>query len=83
MNELNVVENTDDLRMTRELAGGYPTNWAAGAPAAIVVRHLQSQGVDAGRMRAISAGQHNPRIANDAREGRPRSRRTEILLRPR
>jgi len=82
--EIDVVGNTDDLQIGRELERRFPTNWElAGERAAIVVRHLQSQGVAPGRMRAISAGQYHPRASNDTAEGRARNRRTEILLRPR
>lgn len=82
--EIDVVGNTDDVPIAPEFAARYPTNWElAGARAAIVVRHLQSQGVDPTRMRAISAGQYHPRAPNDTPEGRARNRRTAILLRPR
>jgi chemotaxis protein MotB len=82
--EIDVVGNTDDLPIGPELAGRYPTNWElAGARAAVVVRHLQSRGVDPSAMRAISAGQYHPIASNDTPDGRARNRRTEILLRPR
>jgi chemotaxis protein MotB len=82
--EIDVVGNTDDLPIARDFLERYPTNWElAGERAAIVVRHLQSQGVDPSRMRAISAGQYHPRAANDSAEGRAKNRRTSILLRPR
>ena len=82
--EIDVVDNTDNVLIARELERGFPTNWElAGERAAIVVRHLQGQGVDPGRMRAISAGEYHPRASNDTAEGRARNRRTEILLRPR
>jgi len=81
--EIDVVGNTDNLSIGRELVGRFPTNWElAGERAAVVVRHLQAQGVDPTRMRAISAGQYHPRASNDTGEGRARNRRTEILLRP-
>ena len=82
--EIDVVGNTDNLPIGPELVGRYPTNWElAGARAAIVVRHLQAQNVDPGRMRAISAGQYHPVASNDTPGGRAQNRRTEILLRPR
>lgn len=82
--EIDVVGNTDNLPIGPELAGRYPTNWElAGERASIVVRYLQEQGVDPGRMRAISAGQYHPVASNDTADGRARNRRTEILLRPR
>jgi len=82
--EIDVVGNTDDLPINREFAERFPTNWElAGERAAVVVRHLQSRGVDPGRMRAISAAQYHPRASNDTPEGRARNRHTTILLRPR
>src|SRR5262245_16135938 len=82
--EIDVVGNTDNLPILPAFAARYPTNWElAGERAAIAVRYLQGQGVDPGRMRAISAGQYHPRASNDTPEGRARNRRTEILLRPR
>jgi chemotaxis protein MotB len=81
--QIDVVGNTDDLPIARGWEDRFPTNWElAGERAAIVVRHLQGQGVDPGRMRAISAGQYHPRASNATPEGRARNRRTEILLRP-
>jgi chemotaxis protein MotB len=82
--QIDVVGNTDDLPIDRAWAERYPTNWElAGERAAIVVRHLQGQGVDPSRMRAISAGQYHPVGPNDSAAGRAKNRRTEILLRPR
>jgi len=82
--EIDVVGNTDNVPVGPGLAERYPTNWElAGARAAIVVRHLQAQGVDPTAMRAISAGQYHPVASNDTPQGRARNRNTEILLRPR
>jgi chemotaxis protein MotB len=82
--EIDVVGNTDNLPIAPAFQGRFPSNWElAGERAAIVVRHLQGQGVDPTRMRAISAGQYHPRASNDTAEGRARNRRTGILLRPR
>jgi chemotaxis protein MotB len=82
--EIDVVGNTDNLSIGRELAERYPTNWElAGARAAMVVRYLQEQSVDPTRLRSISAGQYHPVDSNDTADGRARNRRTEILLRPR
>ena len=82
--EIDVVGNTDNLPIEPAFTGRYPTNWElAGERAAIVVRHLQGQGVDPGRMRAISAGQCHPVGSNDTAAGRAQNRRTIILLRPR
>ena len=82
--EIDVVGNTDDLPIERAFAERYPTNWElAGERAVVVVRHLQSRGVDPGRMRAISAGQYHPVASNGTAAGRAENRRTELLLRPR
>ena len=82
--QIDVVGNTDDLPIEEPFRERYPSNWElAGERAAIVVRHLQSRGVDPGRMRAISAGQYHPVAPNDSPADRARNRRTEILLRPR
>jgi chemotaxis protein MotB len=81
--QIDVVGNTDNLPIVGAYTERFPTNWElAGERAAVVVRYLQGQGVDPGRMRAISAGQYHPRASNDTPEGRARNRRTEILLRP-
>ena len=81
--EIDVIGNTDNLKPVAELAERYPTNWElAGARAALVVRHLQADGVDPARMRAISAGEYDPVASNDTAQGRAQNRRTDILLRP-
>ena len=80
--QIDVTGNTDNLPIGPELVARYPTNWElAGARAAVVVRHLQAQGVNPGQMRAISAGQYHPVTSNDTPQGRAQNRRTEILLR--
>jgi chemotaxis protein MotB len=82
--EIDVIGNTDDVPIGRELAERYPTNWElAGARAAEVVRHLQEKGVDPSRLRAISAGQYHPLAPNDTPAARASNRRTAIELRPR
>ena len=82
--EIDVVGNTDNVPIGFELARKYPSNWElAGARAAIVVRHLQQQGVDPTKMEAISDGQYDPVASNDTPQGRAQNRRTDILLRPR
>jgi chemotaxis protein MotB len=82
--EIDVVGNTDDLPIGGAFRERYPSNWElAGERAAIVVRHLQSRGVDPGRMRAVSAGQYHPIASDQTPAGRAQNRRKEILLRPR
>lgn len=54
-NQIDVVGNTDNTPIGRELAGRYPSNWElAGARAALVVRHLQDAGVDPAKLEAIN-----------------------------
>ena len=81
--EVDVVGNTDSVPIGAELAERYPSNWElAGARASVVVRHLQSQGVDPTIMRAVSDGQYHPVASNDTPAGRAQNRRTDLLLRP-
>jgi chemotaxis protein MotB len=80
--QVDVTGNTDTTPIGPGLADRYPTNWElAGARADVVVRHLQSQGVNPGQMRAISAGQYHPVASNDTAQGRAQNRRTDIVLR--
>ena len=81
---LDVVGNTDDVPVGRELAARYPTNWElAGERASVVVRRLQEKGVPPGALRSVSNGQYHPIASNTSPTGRAQNRRTEILLRPR
>ena len=82
-NEIDVIGNTDDVPIGRELAERYPSNWElAGARAAVVVRYLQENGVDPTKLRAISAGQYHPIDPNDSAVDREHNRRTDLLVRP-
>jgi chemotaxis protein MotB len=82
-NQIDVVGNTDNVPIGRELAERYPTNWElAGARAAIVVRYLQQGGVNPSQLEAISNGQYHPVASNDTAEGRAQNRRTDLLIRP-
>jgi len=77
-----VEGHTDDVRVGPSLRARYPTNWElAGARAALVVRVLSENGVDAARLRAVSRGPFAPLVPNDSPENRARNRRTEIILR--
>ncbi|MEO8752086.1 MAG: OmpA family protein [Casimicrobiaceae bacterium] len=81
---IDVVGSTDNVPIGPGLADRYPTNWElAGARAAIVVRHLQTDGVDPTAMRAISDGEYHPIASNDTAAGRAQNRNTSILLKPR
>ena len=81
--QIDVVGNTDDVPIGPGLANLYPTNWElAGARASIVVRHLQSRGVDPRMLEAVSNGQYHPVTANDSPADRAKNRRTDVVLRP-
>jgi len=83
-NQLDVIGNTDNVPVGRELAERYPTNWElAGARAAIVVRYLHDKGVDPTQLEAVSLAQYHPVASNDSPAGRAENRRTDLLLRPR
>jgi len=83
-NRIDVVGNTDDVPVGRELVGRYPTNWElAGARAAVVVRYLHEKAVDPRQLDAMSRGQYDPVASNDSSSGRAENRRTELLIRPR
>jgi chemotaxis protein MotB len=82
-NRIDVIGNTDDVPVGRELAERYPTNWElAGARAAAVVRHLQAKGVDPAKLEVVSHGQYHPDATDTSAAGRAENRRTDILIRP-
>lgn len=74
---------TDNIPIRGTLTKIFPTNWElAGARAASVVRLLEKQGVDNGKLTAVSYGENQPVESNDTAEGRSQNRRIEIRLRP-
>jgi chemotaxis protein MotB len=80
---VEVQGHTDDRGIHGGLAQRYPTNWElAGARAARVARELVGGGVAAGRVEAVSYGEHAPVAPNDTEEGRRLNRRVEIRLHP-
>ncbi|MDJ0867887.1 MAG: OmpA family protein [Myxococcota bacterium] len=80
---VQVVGHSDDQKIGGALAKRYPSNWElAGARAAGVVRVLESEGVVAARLAAMSLGEHHPVATNETAEGRARNRRIEIRLIP-
>jgi chemotaxis protein MotB len=82
-NRIDVVGNTDDVPVGRELSERYPTNWElAGARAAVVVRHLQGKGVDPTKLEAVSHAQYHPVGSDASAAGRAQNRRTDLLIRP-
>ena len=83
-NEVDVVGNTDNVPVGRELAERYPSNWELGAArAAVVVRYLQERGVDPAKLSVVSNGQYRPLASDATSAGRAQNRRTDLLLRPR
>jgi chemotaxis protein MotB len=82
-NRINVVGNTDDVPVGRELAERYPSNWElAAARAAVVTRYLHEKGVAPAQLAAVSRGQYDPIGPNDTASGRAQNRRTDLLIRP-
>ena len=80
---VEVLGHTDNVQISSRLKSLYPTNWElGGARAARVVRLFQEQGVDGGRLEAVSRGPFAPIVANDTEEGRAKNRRIEIRLMP-
>jgi len=81
---IDIVGSTDNVPIGPGLAERFPTNWElAGARAAVVVRHLQAQGVDPTEMQAISDGEYHPVASNDTAAGRAKNRSVALLLKPR
>jgi chemotaxis protein MotB len=77
---VEVQGHTDD-QQTR--GGVFPTNWElAAARAAAVVRVLEDEGIDPGRLSVVSYGEHQPVAANDSPDNRARNRRIELRLAP-
>ncbi len=83
-NVIDVVGSTDNVPIGSKLVERYPTNWElAGARAAVVVRHLQSAGINPSAMQAVSQGQYHPVTSNDTPQGRAQNRSVALLLKPR
>ena len=81
--QILVEGHTDSVAVRGSLAQRFPTNWElAGARAARVVRALESAGVDAKRLAAVSRGAEQPVASEDTPEGRAANRRIEIRLIP-
>ena len=77
---VEVQGHTDDVPIHSER---YPTNWElAGARASRVVRLLEENGVEPGRLWAVSHGEYAPVAPNDSDAGRAKNRRIEITLKP-
>lgn len=79
-NTVEVQGHTDNVPIS---TARFPSNWElAGARASGVVRLLAAGGIDAGRLRAVSFGEHRPAVSNSTPQGRARNRRIEITLEP-
>jgi flagellar motor protein MotB len=78
-----VVGHTDNMKMGPKLQAKYPTNWElAGLRAIAVVKYLASQGIDPGRLSAVSEGETKPVADNATEAGRKKNRRIEIIAQP-
>lgn len=74
-----VVEgHTDNVPIQTER---FPSNWELSTGrAASVVRYLQSQGIEAARMRATGYADTRPIAPNDTAQGRATNRHVEVIL---
>lgn len=68
--------DTQDIRSAR-----FPSNWElSSARAGSVVRYLQANGIQPGRLAAIGYADTRPLADNSTAEGRARNRRVELIL---
>ncbi|MDH3212561.1 MAG: OmpA family protein [Myxococcales bacterium] len=82
-NGVEVQGHTDSVPIRAQASARFPTNWElAASRASQVVRLLQQEGVEPGRLSAVSFGPYRPVASNDTREGRGKNRRIEIRLQP-
>jgi chemotaxis protein MotB len=80
---VEVQGHTDPIPIRQRATARYPTNWElAAARASRVVRLLQEQGVEPGRLSAVSYGPYRPVASNETPEGRAKNRRIEIRVQP-
>ncbi len=81
--QIAVLGFTDNVAVGPQLRAQFPSNWeVAGARAASVVRLMQSEGVPAAQLVAVSQGENQPIASNDTAEGRAQNRRIDVRLRP-
>lgn len=77
---IRVEGHTDNVPLGR---GPFATNWELSTARALaVVRFLQAEGVEPGRLAAAGYGEFQPIAPNDTPEGRSQNRRIEIVLAP-
>ena len=81
---IRVEGHTDDVVISSQLKGTFPTNWELStARASNVVRFLQdSVGIDPVRLQAVGLSQYHPVASNATVRGRSQNRRIEIALLP-
>ncbi|AQU84616.1 MAG: OmpA family protein [Halomonas sp.] len=76
--QVSVEGHTDNVPISTPR---FPSNWELSAGRAIaVVRHLEHQGIDVSRMRAVGYADTQPMESNATAEGRAANRRVELLL---
>jgi len=81
--QIAVLGFTDNVPVGPRLAERYPSNWdLAGARAASVVRLMDSEGIPASQLVAVSRGETGAIATNDTPEGRAQNRRIDIRIRP-
>ncbi|XGA80193.1 OmpA family protein [Halomonas sp. CH40] len=77
--QISVEGHTDNIPIA---TARFPSNWELSAARAIaVVRHLESEGLDIYRMRAVGYADTQPMENNTTPEGRAANRRVELILR--
>ncbi len=81
--QIAVLGFTDNVPLGPQLRAQFPSNWElAGARAASVVRLMESEGVPAAQLVAVSQGENQPIASNDTAEGRAQNRRIDVRIRP-
>ena len=77
--QISVEGHTDSVPIS---TARFPSNWELSSARAIaVVRHLERQGFNISRMRAVGYADTQPMEPNATAEGRAANRRVELLLR--
>lgn len=80
---VEVQGHTDNIPIRGALSKRFPTNWElAAARASRVVRLMQREGINPGRLTAVSFAEHRPIAPNDSNDDRRLNRRIEIRLLP-
>ena len=77
--QISVEGHTDSVPIS---TARFPSNWELSSARAIaVVRHLERQGFNISRMRAVGYADTQPMEPNATADGRAANRRVELLLR--